>query len=779
MDLIVCEKPSAARDMASALGAKWDAKENLFRSGRANIAVLRGHLLRLKGLKESNPTFEATWDRSILVHLPAFPNLHDREKYAFNSSDAKLIQTLKRHFLNQGYKRIVNATDPGREGELLFWELYDYFGATTPVLRFWESEALSHEVVLRGLDNLKGTDFYGARRSAAYARQHADWYVGMNLTIAYTAASGMFLSVGTVQTPTLALVVRRDETIENWKGEKYHEISVGFDGFTAKYKPDNPYLEDRPFSLDQPTVTNMLSELKQAENGIVQSLQISDVTVLPPKPFSLTTLQIKANQKYGLTGDQTLKIAQKLYEEFKCLSYPRTDSEVVGESMKEQVNDIAAALSKTYDISFSAVHFTRHNVNNEKLTDHHALIPLKPIPDAASEQEKQIYRLVLERFFEAFSESGKDRKAKVIIQIDGHLFESTGRNQHTPGWRALFAGGTEDEEAEPSLPALFHLKEKQEISITDAPKAESKKMEPPKRYTEAELYKSMKNIANSIEDKALREAMKDVDGRLATPATQAATIELLVKRGYIARKGKQLISTVEGRTLIHTVAPELSNVIQRAKMEQLLNDFEHPKSVDEYMRDVRELVEANVRFCFEVKEEETIPTIEVDCPNCQKSLMTKRFQYACGSCDFAIPRYWGHYMLSLEDVRRLVDGQMTEVHTFKSKDKSKTFQAAIQLEDGQVKYHFPSREELSFGPCPMCSDGGVMYPRGKVLACTKCSYVLFRSIAGKELTDHQLKKLLISKSTPVIKGFQKKDKTKFDSALFLGTDGKVSFTKPR
>ncbi|GMA65666.1 hypothetical protein GCM10025859_61060 [Alicyclobacillus fastidiosus] len=494
----------------------------------------------------------------------------------------------------------------------------------------------------------------------------------------------------------------------------------------------------------------------------------------------MTTLQIKANQKYGLSGDTTLKIAQKLYEEYKCLSYPRTDSEVIGESMTGQVSQIVRDLTQYYGISFADVHFTKRNVNNAKLTDHHALIPLKPIPDTAGERERQVYMLVLERFLEALSEVGKDLTARVHILIDDHLFESIGRIQKSSGWRSLFSGTPDDAgDVEQSLPDLFELVDGQVINILEKPKSEAKKMEPPKRYTEADLYKSMKNIANSIEDKALREAMKNVEGRLATPATQASIVELLISRGYIERKGKQLISTADGRALIRTVSPELTDAIQRAKMEQLLNDFDHPRSVDEYMSGVRELIESNIRFCFELKVEESLSTIDVVCPTCNTALITRQFTYSCGNCDFSIPRVWGHRTLTMDDVHRLASGQMTEVHTFHSKDKSKSFMASLQLNNNQIEYHFPSREEMSFGPCPVCTDGGVMYPKGKVLACTKCSYVLFRTIAGKSLSDNQLKKLLSSKTTPVIKGFRKRDQTTFNAALSLGADGKVSFSKPR
>ncbi|WP_436664548.1 DNA topoisomerase (plasmid) [Alicyclobacillus acidoterrestris] len=779
MDLIVCEKPSAARDFASALGAKWDNTEKIYRAPKAHIAVLRGHLLRLKGLRESNPIFEAKWDHAMLVHLPSFPNLYERSMYTFDPKDSELIQLLKKHFSNSLYDRIVNATDPGREGELLFWELYDYFGASTPVYRFWESEALSKEVVLRGLRNLKDQSFYAARRAAAYARQHSDWYVGMNLTVAYTAASGTFFSVGTVQTPTLALVVRRDETIENWKGAEYHEISAGFEGFTAKYRPEFPLIEDRAYSLDESAARAVLERLHGATNGVVQSIESKPISVQPPKLFSLTTLQIKANQKYGLSGDTTLQIAQKLYEEYKCLSYPRTDSEVIGESMTEQVEQIAGSLSAHYQIPFQHVHFTKRNVNNEKLTDHHALLPLKPIPETAKEVEKQVYQLVLERFFQALSEPGQDQRAKVQLDLSGEVFEASGRIQEIPGWRSLFTDEPDSEaDEEPILPALFHLVEGQTIAVVEPPKSQAKKMEPPKRYTEAELYKSMKNIANSIEDKALREAMKHVEGRLGTPATQASIIELLIQRGYLQRKGKQLVSTIEGRRLIHTVSPELTNVVQRAKMEQLLNDFSNIDSIDAYMRDVRELIEQNVRFCFELNPDETLPAIDVECPTCKQFLVAKRFTYECQTCAVAIPRVWGEHRLTMTDVKRLLEGQMTEVHTFRSKDKSKTFRAQLRLDNGKVAYHFPSQEELSLGTCPVCSNG-VMYPRGKVLACTKCTYVLYRTIAGKTLTDNQLKHLLANRKTTMIKGFHKKDKSTFDAALVLGTDGKVSFAKSR
>jgi DNA topoisomerase-3 len=436
VELIVAEKPSVAKDIAVAIGAHWNSGTKCYQSSDYRVVSLRGHLLRLKGLRESDTRFQGAWDLSVLEHLPVIP--HFWSLYTPIQRQEELLDQLKTHFTAHNITRIINACDAGREGELLFWEVYTWTGSNKPVMRFWVSEALTKEVVLKGLRTLRDASFYQPRRAAAYARQHADWLVGMNLSIAYTAAAGTTYTVGPVQTPTLALVVQRDETIENWVPTAYAEIEAYFDGFSAKLKPERPAHENRPYSLTQEDAHRFLEALRKApQQGHVISVDSSTKKVKPPKLFSLTTLQAAANRVHGFTAATTLRIAQKLYEEYKCLSYPRTDAEVVGSDMIPILENVAPKLADQYGITYGSLHVTPRNTNNEQLTDHFALVPLAPLPDQATDSERKVYELVLYRFFQAFGPEGVDQTTIARLEVAGYTFETRARVSKDLGWRAI------------------------------------------------------------------------------------------------------------------------------------------------------------------------------------------------------------------------------------------------------------------------------------------------------------------------------------------------------
>ncbi|GMA65975.1 DNA topoisomerase [Alicyclobacillus fastidiosus] len=534
MDLIVCEKPDVAKGFASALGAKWDAESSSFSNNEYRIVALQGHVVSLRGLKDYDPAFQGQWEPSLLSKLPVVPDLMDKSMYTVTKS--KMYQNVKKHMLDPAISRVINACDAGREGELIFWEAFNLAGCTKPVMRFWESDALSKEVVLRGLNNLKDRAFFLPRRDAAYARQHADWYLGMNLTVAYTAIAGQLYSVGPVQTPVLAMIANRDELISSWTPIPYDEIEATFEHFKAKFRPFYPKYDDRPYSLDQLDSNEFLAYFMNFTSAVVHAVQSEPKNVLPPKLHSLTTLQIEANEKFGFSASMTLKIAQKLYDDadYKCLSYPRTDSEVVGSSMTNQVSTLAEQLRKHYDIPFVAPVFTKRNVNDSELTDHHALLPLRPLPETASESERKIYNLVLYRFFQAFSPQGLDHTCTITLKVGDKDFEAKETLRAEAGWRDIRMNS--DDDSASSAPGLQNLKEGQKIPFQDHPKILHKTIEAPSHYTVATLLKAMSNVANTIKDEELRKAMKAVDGRLGTPATQDSIIDLLIDRGYIEEK---------------------------------------------------------------------------------------------------------------------------------------------------------------------------------------------------------------------------------------------------
>ncbi|QSO50107.1 type IA DNA topoisomerase [Alicyclobacillus mengziensis] len=783
MQLIVCEKPSAAKDFAAALDAKWNKDTNAWTSPNYCIVAMRGHLLGLRGLRETDERFQQKWDEGTLAKLPVFPDF--KSKFMYEEKEPALIKSIKKHLLDSAVTHVINACDPGREGELLFWELFDYCGCNKPVSRFWESQALAPDIVKRGLSSLRQRDFFTPRRSAAYARQQADWIVGMNLTIGYTAKSGTLYTVGPVQTPVLALIVRRDEAIERWTKTTYAELHAPFRGYIAKYLPAEPVDTDRPHRINMDAVPGLVARFEHVKEGIVDSVERKETPVAPPKLYSLTTLQVAANRKHGFSAKKTLSIAQKLYEEYKCLSYPRTDSEVIGEDMVDQVHEIAARMRPHYQNPDLGIHITKRNTNNAELTDHHALLPLKPIPENAAADEKVLHQLVLERFFQAFAPGGKDLRVQVRFDIAGESFLASARTIQEPGWRSLRTAndlseddGTTDEKEENAPLDALDLAKGQTVVLDKAIHAVEKELQPPKHYTEADLLKAMENAANFVEDQELRRAMKDVGGRLGTPATQDSIIELLIRREYVERKKKLILSTPLGRQLIQTVHESLTDVAQRAVMEKMLNDFQNPDSSREYIQDIMQLVKDNIAYCRDLSVEQTTMHVpDAVCPKCQSVLLERPKFYGCASCDFSLPRVYGAYTLSHADVQTLAKGQPTEIHTFKNRDGSKTFPASLMIQDdGRLGYSFPDRTELTLGTCPSCGKGKI-YPKNQaVCACTNCDYVLWRTVAGVKLTESQITKLLKDKKLGTIKGFQKKGNSDtFAAGLELKPDGKVGF----
>lgn len=773
MELIVTEKPSQAKDFAVALGARWDKDANYYAAPNYRIVNLRGHLLRLKGLKELRPEFNSSWNIESVKLLPVLPDLKNTSYY--DERDKKLVAQLRKHFGSSDVMGIINACDPGREGELLFWELYEYFHTKKPVLRFWESEALSPEVVTRGLANLKSPTFYEPRKRAAYARQHADWLMGMNLTVAYSGATGSFYSVGPVQTPTLAMVVQRDALIELWQPIPYAELHADFkQGFTAKYKPDYPKYEDLPYSLSEDDAPQHVAAFSEVTQGTVTDMDVAQKKVQPPKLYSLTTLQRAVNKKYGFSASNTLKIAQKLYETYKCLSYPRTESEVIGESMVGEVAVISTKLAEHYKVPFREPVFTKRNTNNEKLTDHHALLPLKPLPEEASESERKVYDLVLYRFFEAFGREGIDRTGTFVFDIAGHPFESKARMVLESGWRGIQNQPAPDGEDETNIPVLFTMVRGQTLYLSKPAYLVHKTVNPPARFTEDTLLGAMANVANSLSDQELKKAMKAVDGRLATPATQANIIDLLLERGYIEKRKKQLISTPQGRALIQLVTPELRNAVQRAQMEKLLNDFSDSSAIDTYLQDVTNLIEKCVGQCLELTPADVPqPTIGIRCPKCSESLADRGKFYGCTNCDFTLPKTFAGRVLNDTDLSDLVTTGQTEIHDFKNRE-GKPYKARVVLSEKRLSLAWPKDDDMTIGTCPKCSKGNVV-PRAKVYRCNSCDYVLWPTVAHKRLTENQLRTLLNKRALPVVKGLKKSTGDTFAAGLYLDEQGAIKF----
>jgi DNA topoisomerase-3 len=320
------------------------------------------------------------------------------------------------------------------------------------------------------------------------------------------------------------------------------------------------------------------------------------------------------------------------------------------------------------------------------------------------------------------------------------------------------------------------LQEGQVVPFKKAPQIVQKTLDPPPRFTEASLLSAMANIANVIDDPELREAMKAADAGLATPATRAQIIELLIARGYIQRQKKQLVSTPLGRALIKTVTPELADPSGRAKMERLLNDFSDPTGPDKYLEDIHQLVQRNIEYCRALAEKGTARvTIGVSCPECGSEIALSARTYHCVQCQWRVYRTFHGHALTESEVRDLITHGETQLVTLQSQKTGKTFRAKIALEAGRLVIRLPTPEDLQLGPCPLCKDGVIYEKTDKLCACTACDYTFWRIIAGVRLSSSQLRRLFQKGSIPSIRGFRKRNNERFTAGLKLDANGKAQF----
>jgi len=530
--LILTEKPSVAEDFAKALGCR--KREGYYEGGEYAITWAFGHLFEISD--------EGIPQRWSLEELPIFP---ERFEYKLRSSQAGRQFKVIKELLARAEKVII-ATDAGREGELIARLILQKAGLKdwSKVYRFWTSSALTSEVIRRELRRLKPAKEFDSLYWCALARQHADFVVGINLTRAVSLRSnGGVWSVGRVQTPTLALVVQRDLEIENFKPKPYWVIKALFSadgktyegvwvgkksgGRTDANEAVDEEEEEREEEevggvFDYSAVEKLVEKLKTARQAVVSRVEKRKRVEYPPPLYSLSSLQRDANRELGFGAQKTLDIAQKLYEERKAISYPRSDAEYLSESSVSLVKEVLRRLGRE-DLVERVEKVGKRVFDDRKLTDHHAIIPLKDEEEDWSKDEKALFRLIKRRFLAAFYEPFIALDTVVITQVAGEEFYSRGTTVLQLGYRELYG--------RPKDKLLPKLEKGQKVEVLKV-WSEKRWTKPPSRYTEGMLIKRMEKLS------------------LGTPATRASIIEALKERGYLVLNKKHLISTEKGRELI-------------------------------------------------------------------------------------------------------------------------------------------------------------------------------------------------------------------------------------
>jgi DNA topoisomerase-3 len=607
---VIAEKPSVARDIAKVLGA--DRKGPGYLHGGGYIVTWAiGHLVSLAQPHEIHPEWRQ-WRRDLLPMLPqSWPLVvYDKTKDQF--------EVLRQILNSPKVGRVVCATDAGREGELIFRYIYDAAQANKPVERLWIS-SLTAEAIRAGFDGLKSAHDYDGLGDAARGRSRADWLVGMNLSRAYSLAFDEELSVGRVQTPTLAMIVERELSIQAFVPEEYREVVATFSPQEAAAQQPRPNYQGtwfRPIAKNE-TLQQAMRLPAQADDAAqivaraktgearIESIQPESKRMSPPGFYDLAELQRHANRLYGFSAQKTLETAQALYETHKLLSYPRTDSRHISHTVAATLPAVVRAIAPQYPGLLAPGSGTRplgsRYVDDAKITDHHAIIPTATSPAKArlTDDEQRLYDLVCRRLLAAWHEDFITEVTTVITAITNAAivdrYHSSGTVVRQEGWKALdivtkpkgksASAAAEDQ----TLPAILRAGQQQDVLETESV---LKKTRPPKRFTDATLLTAMQTAGKTLDEKELSDAMKDTG--LGTPATRAAIIEVLLTRAYIQRQGKNLEATAKGIHLIEVVHPEVKSPIMTGQWEAYLKRIERGhaelpgfvKGIEDYVREV-------------------------------------------------------------------------------------------------------------------------------------------------------------------------------------------------
>jgi DNA topoisomerase-3 len=670
--LILTEKPSVAAAFAGVLGCS--RKNGYFENDNYCIVFAVGHLLTPYEPDDYNPDYKK-WN---LNDIPIIP---DKVKYKIIKETKDQLAVIKKCFAGHKNEPFMLATDAEREGELIGAEILSFAGFTDyqNAKRFWVSEALTKEVVLHGIKNAKPLSNYKSYKEQGYARQQADWLVGMNLTRFISLKSGATLTVGRVQTAVIRAVYEREKQIANFEKEKYLELSSLMKNdteFTVKLvNIDNKEFPAR-FNENSQTVKKAYEDCKKASTGKLTSIKKEKKTTHPPRLFNLTGLQKEAHKAYSYSPEQTLSIAQSLYEKYKCLSYPRTPSTVMGDENVDLVKSIYDKLKPLYKQFSEGSDETKIDGNNKRLfnsaelEDHHALIPLDALPENAGTEERNVYLLVAERFFTALKPPYIYNAVKIEIEIEKYAFAGNGVEVLQSGWKK----GTDVEQT------LTGLREGEDYPVLKVA-LEEKFTEPKKHYTYATLLQLMENPKN--------EEGKKLIG-LGTPATRGSILKNISDRKYIEFQGKSILITDKGKTLIEIILKseslkKFTGIDETTGWEEKLR--ENPKEFVEEIKGFVSLVIKTTVIDIPVTAENAVGK----CPLCGKPVREGKNNYYCAGykegCAFVIWKTIAGAAVSPSDASALLTGKKTKLKKCKNKD-GKQFSASFRLTDGKVVFEF-------------------------------------------------------------------------------------------
>lgn len=617
--LVLTEKPSVAKDIARVLGCKRSGNGCIV-GDKYIVTWALGHLVTL-----ADP--EAYDDKYKNWRMEDLPMLPGRMKLVVIGQTSKQFKAVSSLLSSAEVSDIVIATDAGREGELVARWIIQKANCRKPMRRLWISSQ-TDKAIKEGFASLKPSSQYDNLYRSAQCRAEADWLVGLNVTRALTCKHNAQLSAGRVQTPTLAMIVRREEDILRFRPKDYFTVKADFGEYTALYKDGKGQAR-----FADAAAAKEVADSVRGKRGVLSEVKKVYRFKAPPAAYDLTELQRDANKKYGYSAKQTLSLMQSLYETHKLLTYPRTDSRYITKDVAATLPERLRAIAiGPYKDSSNAVLRskpiqTKYIVNDAKVTDHHAIIPTEQYVDLnkLSREERHIYDLVVRRFIAVLSAPFEYDEVQVKITVGRYNFYTKGQSVKSAGWKAVYDStlADDDDDAEPDLAAqrLPALSQGAAAAVKEV-RVCAGKTSPPARYTEATLLTAMENPASQVEDGRLRDALKTAGG-LGTPATRADIIEKLFNSFYIERRGREIFPTSKGRQLIGIVPPDLKSAELTAKWEQQLSLIAEGKANDrKFIEEMRgyasSLVQAVKSSTAEYKHDNMT---REPCPQCGKYLL--------------------------------------------------------------------------------------------------------------------------------------------------------------
>ena len=710
--LVIAEKPSVARDIVAALPGSFDSNKEFYEGDDYVVTYAVGHLLELNPPEDYDERFKK-WRMDDLPIIPDEFRVRPRD-----AKSKKQLNVIHKLLKREDVDRVVNACDAGREGELIFTHVYETSGIDKPVDRLWIS-SMTKQAIREGFEKLRPDEQLEPLREAARSRSEADWLVGMNATRAATirgrAWVGGVVSIGRVQTPTLAMIVKREREIQAFVPEPYWLVHATFD---PRY--EGLWFEGDENRLKDGKRADEIVEKVKGKKGRVESVERKEQSERAPLLYDLTSLQRDANRRFGFSARRTLSAAQSLYEDKKAITYPRTNSRFLSGDLVPQLKPTAETLLPIPDYAKGARYVMGLDqlplgrvVNDAKVDDHHAIIPTDIEHDVSSfsPDERRVFDLIARRFLAVFHPPARYARTTIVTEVMEERFRTRGKVTLEAGWRGVYGVEADDQQArkqdedsegEGELP---ELQQGQEVTCVES-ESEAKETKPPPRYTEATLLSAMETAGKLVDDEELREAMKERG--LGTPATRAEIIETLIRREYIERVSKDLQPTPKGLQVVTMLeanavtSPELTG-----DWEKQLRDIEHGNGDrGRFMNGIADFTKATVQEIANLDKEKLRPErAELGlCPRCGAEtgeiIRENAKAYGCTSwksreepgCGFVIWKRVAGRTLTPEVARQLLEeGRTREVLSGFRSRAGKPFRARLVMDrdSGKVEFEFP------------------------------------------------------------------------------------------